>query len=137
MSLKQDNVTITLQEVLRKSIRKYGEEDHHTFNHENIWDVWQKGIQCCGAKNYTDWIKEPPESCDCLVVPGHAAAVGNCVKYENRSIWERGCLEAVANEITNNIEIVIGSGTAFVLVLVAGVAIACLQAKNIENEYKP
>ena len=112
----------------------YGKEDHSTFNHENIWDVWQNEIQCCGAKNYTDWFDQVPESCDCLVVGN---AVGNCVQYKNRSIWKRGCLEAVANEITNNIEVVIGSGTAFVLVLVAGVAIACLQAKTIENEYKP
>ena len=134
--LKQENVTITLQEVLNKSISKYGKEDHHPFNHKNIWNVWQKGIQCCGAKNYTDWSDVPPKSCDCLLV-----GIGNndnCIrvqyKNENRSIWKRGCLEAVANEITTNIGVVIGSAIAFVLVLVAGVANACLQAKNIELE---
>ena len=111
---------------MQESIRKYGEKDqHHTFNHEKIWDVWQKQIQCCGANDYTDW-SEVPKSCACNTT-------GECVQYENESIWKRGCLEAVANEITNNIEVVIGSGTAFVLVLVAGVAIACLQAKNIEK----
>ena len=115
---------------MRESISKYGEKDqHHTFSHENIWNVWQNGSECCGANNYTDW-SEVPISCTCSAVGN---TTGECVQYKNKSIWKRGCLEAVANEITNNIEVVIGSGTAFVLVLVAGVAIACLQAKNIEK----
>ena len=70
------------------------------------WDQVQQSKLCCGITNYTDWGSHIPQSC-----------------YGNNTLYTRGCLDIVRDDVIDDIYTIFGSCVSFVILEMFAIAV--------------
>jgi len=134
-----------VSDALYTAVDKYGESNPGIMH---SWNQAQTDFECCGVKNYTDWIRSTekpnganltagalPDSCCRENTEGCGA--GMAKNYNSTVMWDadQGCLQGFEEWVMDNIYIVGGVGIGLAFVQIVGIILACCLARTIKKEY--
>ncbi|XP_074064716.1 tetraspanin-36-like [Macrotis lagotis] len=135
----REKVVAEVQETMEELFQSYGKENPET----EMVDFWQSQFQCCGVKNYTDWINK-----EWFNHTGNNSVPHSCCKQEFKNcsgllsepqelntVGCAGVMEFRIKELINYIMIVI---LGFAVVKFFGMmSILVISCRKEENGYQP
>ncbi|XP_038074263.1 tetraspanin-4-like [Patiria miniata] len=101
------------------------------------WDRMQNFLLCCGVTNATDWQQfhprlygrgQTPDSC-CVT------HIGGCGIDPLADKWDRGCKDALVEELRRHIGAVGGIGIGVGVFQILGIVFAFIMWRSIRNEH--
>ncbi|XP_007486732.1 tetraspanin-36-like [Monodelphis domestica] len=135
----REKVVAEVQETMNELFQEYGKQNPET----EMVDFWQSQFECCGIKNYTDWI-----NMEWFNRTGNNSVPWSCCKQEFKNcsgllsepqeLNTMGCagiMELRVKELINYIMIVI---LGFAVVKFFGMlSILVIACRKEENDYQP
>ena len=113
----------TTEKMMEDSMTKY-KSDEGT---KNAWDTYQSKMECCGVTSPLDWTAHlviAPNSC-CKTFTD---IVGACVDY-----YTTGCLDATMESIENNLNVILYSSSAVLLIQILDLCLASVALKVMDR----
>ncbi|XP_070569502.1 CD63 antigen-like [Ptychodera flava] len=105
---------------------------------QETYDSLQSEVECCGANNYTDWLKFPnqsiPDSCCVNETAGCGAKAGTNPSAD--VIYPKGCTAKLEAVLIDNFEIIAGVAIGIAVVELLGIICACCLMRSIKSEYE-
>ena len=126
---------------MKTTIPNYNKTDYQAVT--DTWDLVQPLFDCCGVDSYADWKEAPvlnndvPQSC---CIKEGCDTTGFATKRPdqvNGTIYTKGCVQDMMDEIKADIAIVGGVGIGIAVVQLVGSVVAFFLGRRMsqENQY--
>ena len=145
--VEKTNIVNNADIKFKEYIEKYRDDTSSDYNAKvnDVIDVAQSGLHCCGLNNYLDWMLYNhnytvlygyPSSCTC----SKDTDGNNCIALQNnKGVWKKGCNETFYGLIKSNFVSIGGAGIGIAAVQILmvifafGLCLCVMSSKSTER----
>ncbi|XP_061581638.1 tetraspanin-7 [Cololabis saira] len=125
--------------AFKEAVKHYNSTDSISHTVDSI----QRNLQCCGAKNYTDWkdtnyFNENGIPSSCCIDPANCTPeILKDIDKAGKEVYQTGCFALVTDVMESNLGIIAGISFGIAFFQVIGIFLACCLSRYItSNQYE-
>jgi len=140
VGITDENLKPKIETEMTELLQNYNKSEHAGVT--KTLDFIQENLKCSGVGSYKDWKSTPfggtgdvPDTCCKVVELGCGKGIGDLDEEEAKhTIYTKGCLDKLVQEIKDYWQISIGVGVGLVVFLLLAVVVSCCHGKRLGHQ---